>query len=396
MPNGTPESSYQRETPYKTGERHQRWAFWESYAEDLRQRLAKHFPDYSATDLRKMPPWDMVVSKAQQIEHAFVEGGCSNCLYGVWPGKVFDAPPKRYFKKGPMLFRSEEKEFGPCWLAPNPNECGDSCFSSGKNGPYQPLSPREVMWVSKDVARWYIMRMVKEHFRMDNKNCKGILAHLKLEVSHLCHVPQCLNPMHLNFEQHGAWYSKMPIYPSDLMPGLQAHIPRWESPGLNFPTREHFPAAAPDESPEKAGPSQFDGSIGVTPGGSQSVRRSPPNKTTKENTPFDVSIGCGRYSGNVDRICCHNPILLDKKGYAAIEPCPHTPACLTSIRSAKRVRTVDKLKRKTMQKLGFVVGKATEAARAFYFDEGVDYESDDSVQVDPRKLDLDSCSNCDD
>lgn len=343
-------------TPYTKKVSHLRWQAWEDDAETLRKRLSKDFPIYPRSEVLDFPPWILVCERAQQFERAAdgegTRTGRGQAMYGVFPGKYFSSRKVRILKKGPLLFDFAESEFGQCWLAPN-EKTSKAQFSG-----YCSVSAREVMWMSKHPANWYTMRMIKHNFKMAASANSGKAGLRKLEISHLCHDPRCLNPNHLNLEQHGGWYSRKPIYPEDVRPGEMARLPRWGGPDLVYPLMGTHPGAAPP------GGSPFEGRIELTPGGGQRVYRLP---SAPCKTGIDVSVGTGSRSGNVDRTCRDYPVWIDKDGLAATPPCPHHPACIVSLNRA-RVRVVDSLSDDGglafMRKLGLVVGWASDEAKA--------------------------------
>lgn len=330
------------DTPH-TG-KHLRWETWERDAEILRQRYAKNFDTVALSKRKRFPTWDEIVEKAEAIRAA-AEGKNADVFYGLFNKHTFTDADTRTLKGGPLIFKHQEKLLGQCWLAPIECKCSHTQFSGCH------VSAREVMWISKDPANWYIMRMIKANFNMQSNACSGRKALLKLEISHLCHNPNCLNPSHLNLEQHGGWYSRKPIHPEDVQPGFVAKLPRWVGDGVDFPKKQGTQMQT-DESP-------FLGKIEVTPNGGQRVYRFKPD--FKPNAGVDVTVGCGSKSGNVDRTCRDFPVWIDRHGFAAAPPCPHTPECVFTLRRS-RLLVVDQLNRECMQTLSCVMSEATDEA----------------------------------
>lgn len=336
--------------------KHRQWHKWERTAKNLHERLLKErFPRSSLrVARRKMPPWDEICDYADVVWRAVNGEGSKKCMQ-IWNKTEFPKRADRILRRGPLLLSKQERKYGQCWLAPNAARTTKSPFGAKTN---LPVSIRDIMWMCKHESRWFLMRMLKRNFDFRPSKCRKRLEKLKLEISHLCHNPACLNPDHLNLEQHGKWHSLDPVRDQDIRPNEVSYIPGW---------KRDLKQVTYEETPRPGLPDAFAGAAVSTPGGSKALFRAALPLTEGEKDP-DVTVGTGTKSGNVDRTCKGFPAWIDRTGKAATCPCPHTPECLHSITRSLQLRVLaTPMDENVMLNLGCVVGEASEEAKRFIF-----------------------------
>lgn len=334
--------------------RYKRYEKWYATAQNLVDRLAD-LPRVSVTDGAKpFPSWDDVCDKAERLWRSW-QGDGSELGMHIFPLREFSSPESRVLKSGPLIFQDDLEEYDYCWLAPREKHCSKSFWNAKSK---QCPTLREVMWMSRSEERWCIMEALKRNFRMDPENAQKVDKGKwkKLEISHLCHNPRCLNPLHLNLEQHGKFYASDPVVKEDIIPGNCTFLASWEFDSANV----DITPKAPRQTPGLGRSSAFEGKEVVTPYGSMLVRRSGESDLTPSERNPDVTSGLGPRSGNADRTCKGFPVWIDRKGHAATCPCPHTPKCIPTLTRSFRLEVTNApLDVEALKKMGMRVGKAT-------------------------------------